>query len=853
MTTIIARALWQRLPLQTRRSLQVPHIVGIVSALFYKRHEPSLTISGLADKRWNWLKWGGALLAGVVGVSMQKTAFAESPKNCCGRENELKALKNHLSKGKIVYLQGQAGVGKTQIAYEHLNRGQYQKHYVVDCKSKEAFEKDLAKYFPVVSLEKIRHFLAVERNYLLILHGVNKAEMAKEIRSLLQSEVGGHVIITGKHDSLSASFCTFRVFGVEAKDGISIFREKLSLTHREKFDKLKQEDKEELISLLKGSPALIEIAAKELGRLWGDPKAPKDLIALVKKVTSLDPKDVHELMEGVKNGYADSVEAVRQCFNGRDLTQHMVNDVLYFYAFHFIQDKVLVPTYRDGDVLRELFAAASNRIVDIQVSSSTIIKSLEDRSYFYRSHTGEEISRSFLDVTEKLEEHGLLIRKEVGGLEFEKMTLSFRWWVINHFYETEFKLLSRNVNIRLKGMKNDKDSITLRCESEREKAKWLIHFVPYFNQISTLKPFDADQFSQLIGFFECIKKYDITSELQLEIINSLDWWRAIKKALKQERYPDIVSKYLGSLSSKQLQLLIDQLLQERGDKYDPFFLGRVYQLMAEKEKGTKQSQLLEKAIKEYSLAIEKTGDSIAYNNRAYCHPENSEGLKKSLLDLEQAIKKDPFNAVYRKNLSSYLKKNRDFIREAREIKIADGLSHMENVSKKQSKTFSKEYKKLILNFLLSVKTFEWDDEKERWRGHTMDDKGILFGETLRYNPSIEEIALNGCHLSDEGMVSIAGSLVHNKSLKILHLDWNNEVKSKGIHALADALKDHPQITELSLRRSDKISADDIVYLIDKAPKKLKKIHLSISSTIKDSKSTLEAHAKGKKIAILWSE
>jgi len=102
-------------------------------------------------------------------------------------------------------------------------------------------------------------------------------------------------------------------------------------------------------------------------------------------------------------------------------------------------------------------------------------------------------------------------------------------------------------------------------------------------------------------------------------------------------------------------------------------------------------------------------------------------------------------------------------------------------------------------------------------------------------------------------VSIAGSLVHNKSLKILHLDWNNEVKSKGIHALADALKDHPQITELSLRRSDKISADDIVYLIDKAPKKLKKIHLSISSTIKDSKSTLEAHAKGKKIAILWSE
>ena len=889
MMTKIIGALCQRLPFQIRRNIQVPETVRLVSTLSYKKQVPALVMSELTDKRWSWLLWGGAFLAGVVGLSTQKRVFAENPKFFFGRENELETLTKSFSLDKIVYLRGQAGVGKTQIALEFLKRGKYQKHISIDCTSQATYKRDLAKHFPEISLEKLRCTLATEKNYLLILHSVDNGEMAEEIKSLLEFQVGGHVIITGKYESLAEGFLTLNIFGVETKDGVSIFSKSLSPVHKEIFDKLEAKDKEKLISLLKGSPTLIAIVAKELSRLWSDPREPKELVALIKKTSSLDPEDIHLFMEGVKSSYDNSVEAVRHSFNGRDLPQQMVYDVLYFYAFHFMQDKVMVPSYRDGDLLKNLFVAASKKMNDIEVSKGNVSTSYQSRSYSYEGYGKEAICRAFLDVTEKLEEHGLLIKKEVEGIQYKKMTLFFRWWVINHFYENEFKLLSHNINVRLNETKNELDQKPIRLAREKEKAKWLTSFGCHFYQTFPKNPILFEQLSFLIAVFEWTKKFNLSLEFCSEIINSLSEWKGVKEALKQGS-PSFSLPIMQSLSFNQLELLFDQLFQENKGKFDPkilslieqlgddckgsdvakaemllqwakksgskkahFTLGWIYYSMAGKEKGKERNELLEMAVIEYSLSIEKIGDHIAYNNRAFCHPDNAIGLNKSISDFKEAVDKDPYNARYRKNLGFYLRKRGDAKRGVIEERVASGLSHIEKVSNKLPKLFSDEYKDLVIKFLSSDKEFEKSDWKDRWVGHTMNDGGILFGEILRYHPLIEVLVLEGCHLTDEGMMAIADSLSHNKALKVLRLEYNSAVKGKGIRALSDALKKHSQIAELSLLKSSGIGADDIIYLIDQAPKQLKKIHLSVTVAItEDSRKNIEERAKSRGVTIEWN-
>lgn len=751
MTIKIAGILGQKLPLQMVRRVQAPAIHA-VSILSYRRFIPALAASAATDRRWQWWKWGSALLVGGTLLGMQKTVFAENSNSFVGRKGELEALRKALLEHKIIYLRGQAGIGKTQLAEEYKNENwnQYHHHFSV-------------KGNPKTAINEVRDVLATKKNYLLIIDGVDEAEMAAQLSPLFRLKLNGDVIITGKYNSSFPNIHDTEVPAVGRMDAIDIFEKCLSSWNEENqkhLDKIKEEDKEQLISLLKlleGSPALIKIAAKELDHLWRKSEGQKNLTGLIKEVSSLDPKVIHHLMLRVEISHDRSVEFVEECFKKCELklAKEMIYDVLYFYAFHFAQDKVSLSKL-NGKALNALFLAASKKF--IKNENEDIPPSVYDR------YKEEDILRAFAEVTSELINHGLLIKDEKGQLT---MPLSFKWWVINQFYYKELDAISQEVR-RIGENKQFADAL------ERQKAKWLFHFITFLNET----PVDIDD---LIDFFKCVKKFNLSPQVRIEIAKELT--EAVFKKV---------------LSPQQQDRLADRFVKDDEVSSDYFFFEKIYQ---------------------------------------------------------QAVKKDPFNPDYRKNLAIYLGKNQDFTGAEREERIANGLIEMEKVAKKRLKPISNEYKNLILNLLSSDK-FKYDDwgrlygVSQLWQGHTIDDGGILLGEILRFHPAIEELDLYGCHLSDEGLKKISQILSYNKSLKILRLDYNGLVTGEGVRALADALQKHPQIVEISLCHSSKIDAGAIGYLVNQAPDSLKKIHLT--GTINEaSQESLEQKAQTKRISLVY--
>ncbi len=806
-------------------------------------------------------------------------------------KKELKDLEDYLLENKIVYLLGRTEAGKTRIALEYREKYRYKKLFFIDCRSQESFDKGLkelaqSSQYAGSTLDKGRDILARTKNSLLILDGVDRAKLADWVQSLLDVEVAGHVIITGRYPLSSDRFPRFRIFEAEVEtDELSaIFNQHLSPHHQKIFEQLEQKDKEKLISVLGRSLALIEIAAETLGFLWKHPDQPKDLTSLINKVSSLEPKTIHELMQGNAQAYEDSIKAVREAVGGPSLDEKMVDFVLYFYAFHFMHNRIALPVGKEA--LRDLLINLTKKNdQSIDVPGGSIKISWSDTfDYIYEAESHEDIYSAFLRVTIKLHEQGLIDMDEKGVW----IPLSLRWWVIDDFYKSADKIFLEQVTPKLKQIGKVNPQRVFYGTLEKRFAWYLSGFRSYLDQISKSNKPDIQQLSLLIGFLELVKKFNLSLELQSEIINGLHLWNETKVVLQQwqKASSPLSLKEIQTLSFEQLEILCDQLLQE-GGKYIPetlallerlgndceesnpakaeklllkakvagsqqalVQLGCLYQWMAKREKDPKQADLLEKANNEYSLFLEKKEDSngSVHYDRAQCYPKNGEGFKKAVLDLEKAVEIDPSRILYRLSLAHYLKEKGDPSRAGREELMANGLSHME----KTPKPISKEYKDLILEFLQADKKFEWDEYKKRWRGHTMKDRGVLFGEMLLYHPSIEEVLLHGCHLSDEGMEAIAKSLATNKSIKTLRLDWNNEVTGRGIRALSDALKANRQISELSLRNSNKIAVADILYLIDLAPSQLK-INLSGSAVAKDHPDEIEKRAKAKGIKVILKE
>jgi hypothetical protein len=863
------------------------------------------------ERRWNWLNMGFGMGLGFViaGIHFQKPIFAldfwdkkirvpgdklseegihkeinfrpiKSDK-FTGREDELKQLKELLSqeKKKIVLLEGEPGIGKTQIALKHNQETtRYNKRLFISCESKARFQESLEtiaeSFYTNIrgkSFDVVKHILKERKDYLLIIDNVDTGELASKVKVLLQGEIGGDVIITGRHKVLKDTYATIPVKEMTFQDGLDLFKAHLNPSFHADFDQIDEEEKRNfLVKSLRGSPLLIKIAAKSLVQLWRDSSKPRDLIHVRKQFTSMRSHAIHTVMmkilddedrmalEEADGIFFSSLESVRQTLQGK-LYQALVNDVLYFYMFHFAQEIIPLPKPEHSVALQKLLIHASQR------------------SSIYKGCNDGDIYDAFREITAKLEDHNLLASKEDNehGWLVEISPL-LRFSLLNRYlldYEDREQKIKENGGLSEEVRKKELE------ELEKSKCAWLSGFVVYFNQISAGNELNAEQLSFLLGAIKLIKSFTDSLELRSSIVNSMHLWKEVKMAFQQETVGSIEA--IKNIPLKELEILFEDLFQKKEDKKyeqetlkilinlgntymksDPinaerlleiaekdgsalaiFHLGLLYYYEANKKsEGKEKRQLLQKAIDKNSLAFEKGHFPEALNNRAVCYPKDDpEGRKKAIPDLKEAVKLNCAHPKFRENLADYLRKDGQVKEAAVEQRVFEGLTFLKE--EKKDKPISKEYMQLILDFLQADKVYKTEGDRFN---HSMADKGVLFGKMIPYNEAIEELVIYGCNFDDRGFESIAKSLETNSSIKKLSLDCNNLVSASGIRALSDALAKNQYIEELSLHSSSSISSEDILYLLEKAPLQLKKIYCTLGG----NKDAILKKASEKGISLL---
>lgn len=269
-------------------------------------------------------------------------------------------------------------------------------------------------------------------------------------------------------------------------------------------------------------------------------------------------------------------------------------------------------------------------------------------------------------------------------------------------------------------------------------------------------------------------------------------------------------------------------------------------LSAQETDKSKKNKLLKDAIDCFTKRLSiHPYCSASYNRRGACF-ERLNDLQNALRNYEEARKKDPFNAIYNKNLGRVYSKFPEKDMESRKYKrVGEALEKVPS----EFKDLPLGYKKTILTFLESEKIYEL---KERGFGlgfgnSMWKDGGVFFAENiLNKNTSLETVVLYGCDLSDAAVAAIGRSLKKNSCIKNLELGWNNSLKDAGLKALADGLSVNRTIKKLSLVDCDNITYEGIKYLIQKAPINLETIEISsgwFGSSIPDSLKIL-AQSKG---------
>ena len=90
---------------------------------------------------------------------------------------------------------------------------------------------------------------------------------------------------------------------------------------------------------------------------------------------------------------------------------------------------------------------------------------------------------------------------------------------------------------------------------------------------------------------------------------------------------------------------------------------------------------------------------------------------------------------------------------------------------------------------------------------------LSFSSKLSTNKSLTTLALTTGSISDDGVITLAQSLLHNKQLKNLHLNDNPGITSDSAHSLAELLLTNKRLQYLRLHRTS-INTDGVLILME---------------------------------------
>ncbi len=282
-----------------------------------------------------------------------------------------------------------------------------------------------------------------------------------------------------------------------------------------------------------------------------------------------------------------------------------------------------------------------------------------------------------------------------------------------------------------------------------------------------------------------------------------------------------------------------------GYEYAYFDLGFLYESLAKQEKDEKQrKQHYEMALGYYERQIRSSLISPeAYNRRGLCYYDLEE-FPKAIQDLKKAICLKPNDPKYYSYLGMIYSASGQMTESNRCREIADNIKKLKQIP--EYKTKRQQYKHALVKLLTCEGTFSLERQGDFWWnpfpdwGIAFDDGGIFLGNCLNWNPRVKTFSLYRCHLSNDGMRSIAEQLKSNTTIEVLRLEWNSLITNAGIWFLADALKENLTVRKLSLAHNDNITTEAIIYLINNAPDQLEEISFVGCKRVNQTKALTNA-------------
>ncbi len=704
--------------------------------------------------------------------------------NFVKRVDKEEEISKALKEGKICYLKGSGGFGKTQLAlhYAAEKKGLYSHIIFLNCEDLISLQDSIKSVLqtcatndPKQNVQLILSLIKSANPYwettdaegekkkiLIVIDNIDTKSVYDKIKPILDENIAGYVIATGRYEIPFADHTRdneqrleiVNVGSVKYSEAKDIFRNSLTtssglVTCKQFFESDHDRETEKfLMKTLQGIPLVIQLVAAHIKS--SKKRNTNEAMKLfdVNAGLGLDDNSI-ATMSGNAVSYQKSIysaciphlEAISQGFAEESVKQ-IFKDFVYFIAF---------------------MAPHQNIPLKINKKLIDVLEKNSPNSVCYQYTDSEKISflnRSLSDLAE----HSLI---QLETLEEEENTylislpLTVKISIMLNFlkpYETERQKIRAEVEKQEKGLKIWPSKLRDKKYYAFDKKRYL-WFRAGIEYLTEVKSRDLFSYGYIIDFIHG----NVESEtLQVEIYNSLTPF-----------FQDFISE-IGHITTSS------------------DFIARVDE---------EQLSTLRKIIE----GAEKVG--VKNDQLAKAHQK----LSRSLLLLGKVDESERH-----KNIANIL-------------------------DSKIFSSFAKKYQKVILNFLRAEGTFTFNDGIIT---HVMSDRGAYFGTLINKNTTVTSLKLIGCHLNDWAIRKIAQSLAENKTLKSLHLEYNSEVTDTGVLCLARALTNNMTLEEISLSRCKAITDESVLELISTARPGFKLILQECSSIKNMDRVRKEAAERG---------
>lgn len=830
------------------------------------------------------------------------------------------AIIKALAEGKKSYLRGPGGMGKTQLAlhYAHTHKEKYDHFIFINCENIDSLKESLAQVVSHLNIhshndaeEAFFKFIKSTNSYwgskikksLIIVDNVDDKVVYDMIKPLLEWEIPGDVIITGRYDIQGINaLTTLDVNTVTPAEAQNIFITSLNSTTQ--INKLYiQGNKLDAIShfLIKdlgGSPLIITLAAAFIN------SRPKISLTEAKSALTLPSGLTAEFLTAYKFDKEDlryhntligatwpNIKAIKKDL---PLGSHQIfDDFIRFISFmapyqqfSLEVDSILVQTLAKYSPKKEEYQQDEAAILyalkiiinELNKHSLLLIEGEQktEKGYSFRLNFPLPVKSSI--IYKSLNKLEPLRKQLMDAIATKEKKISEEWgaWLGDKLYlstldtlkEKHYQVLD---NERYRWFKATVDYLARAPSPDLHSFSHVVEFLDQYFLSELLK---LEMFNLLTkpfqNFTDQLQKDPANQEFR-EKVNRIDLDKlrtimdaasnkiGIQSAQVAQAYFTLSEIFLEKDLAKSEEILfnIEKLKDKKG--YD-FHLGRYYyyKALASASSVSKRSHL-EEAIKKFN-ANANYQKAATYYMLALCSQEllpfqNSSdallGQSEIRKYYKKAIAAEPFNEFYERTYSIFLQSIK---------KEASSLEHAKRaliLADPQFQSLPEPYKQKLVEYVRSKKkehTFA-DDWMSSYLGSSkkvwITDGGQSIAQIIPGNKNITKLRFYDINITSATLKVLVGNLLKSSHVEELHLDSLPTMTDQD-NQLLIPLMATPTLKKLSLQGHKTITPSTATLLIQ-AAKPHFQFDFTNCATLKPHQQQLTALAKQHHVEILWNE